>query len=91
MAAGKALGLAYPLLACCDLKKYYKVDMIIRIVSAVLGAAAVIANAIMAGSADMDIISALLYQCVWMIPSFLFGILHFKHRSKKKKFKIVYR
>ena len=91
VAAGKASGLAYPLLACCDLKKYYKVDMIMRIVSAVLGAAAVIANAIMAGSADMGIISALLYQCVWMIPSFLFGILHFKHRSKKKKFKIVYR
>ena len=91
VAAGKASSLAYPLLACCDLKKYYKVDMIVRIVSAALGAATVIANAITAGSANIGIISALLYQCVWMAPSLLFGILHFKHRSKKKKFKIVYR
>ena len=91
VAAGKASSLAYPLLACCDLKKYYKVDMIVRIVSAALGAATVIANAITAGSANIGIISALLYQCVWMAPSLLFGMLHFKHRSKKKKFKIVYR
>ena len=91
VAAGKASSLAYPLLACCDLKKYYKFDMILRIASATLGAATVVANAITSGSAELSIISALLYQCVWMLPSILFGIFHFKHRSKKKKFKIVYR
>ena len=91
VAAGKALSLAYPLLACRDLKTYYKIDMIIRIVSAALGVAGVIANAIMANSADLNVLSVLLYQCFWFLPTALFGIFHFKHRSKKKKFKIVYR
>ena len=91
VASGKALSLAYPLLACCDLKRYYKVDMFIRIISAVLGTAVVIANAITSGSSDLNVLTALLYQCFWLLPTALFGLFHFKHRSKKKKFKIVYR
>ena len=65
--------------------------MFIRIISAALGVAGVILNAIMANSADLNVLSVLLYQSFWFLPTILFGIFHFKHRSKKKKFKIVYR
>ena len=91
VAAGKALSLAYPLLACRDIKTYYKIDMFIRIISAALGVTGVVLNAIMANSADLNVLSVLLYQSFWFLPTILFGIFHFKHRSKKKKFKIVYR
>lgn len=91
VATGKALSLAYPLLACCDLKKYYKVDMFIRIASAVVGGIFVVATAIMGRTLNISIFNILIYQLVWLLPSLLFGLLHFKHRSKRKKNKIVYR
>ena len=91
VALGRSLCLAYPLLACCDIKRYYKVDMFIRIASAAMGALAVIINAATSGGTEAGLLMTLLYQAVWLLPTVLFGVLHFNHRSKKKRFKIVYR
>ena len=88
---GKSLSLAYPLLACCDLKRYYKVDMFIRIISAALGALAVIVNAISGGATEAAVLWALIYHAIWFLPTVLFGMFHFNHRSRKKKFKIIHR
>ena len=91
VALGRSLCLAYPLLACCDIKTYYKVDMFVRIASAAIGSLAVIINATTAGGTEGALLMTLLYQVAWFLPTVLFGVLHFNHRSKKKKFKIVYR
>ena len=91
VATGSELSLAYPLLAACDLKKYYKVDRYVRIVSAALGVVAIIINAILGSAENVSALNVVAHQLLWCLPTLLFGLFHFKHRSKRKKFKIVYR
>ena len=91
VANGKASSLIYPLLVCCDLKKYYTVDMFIRFVSMAVAVMLITAGAILGVTSQFDVVTVMAYQLLWFLPSILFGIFHFKHHSKRKKFRIIYR
>ena len=91
VANGKASSLIYPLLVCCDLKKYYKVDMFIRFASTAVAAVMISVGAILGITNHINAVLVMAYQLFWFLPPILFGFFHFKHHSKRKKFRIVYR
>ena len=91
VAVEKTASLAYPLLACCDLKKYYKIDKVVRIASAAIGALVVAVHVILGAQQLLSPFVVLIYQAFWFLPTVLFGIIHFRHRSKRKKIKILHR
>ena len=84
VAHGKASRLVYPLIAALSLKKCYKADMYLRIVSAIVGALAVIAFAGMGRVGDLGAFWAIVYQLIWLAPSGLALLLMMKNKSKEK-------
>lgn len=84
VAHGKASRLAQPLVAAISLKKCYKADMYVRIASAIVGALAVIAFAIMGRVGDLGAFWAVIYQLIWLAPSGLALALMMKKKSKDK-------
>jgi hypothetical protein len=81
---GKASRLVYTLIAALSLKKCYKADMYVRIVSAIVGAIAVIAFAGMGRVGDLGAFWAIIYQLIWLAPGGLALLLMIKNKGKGK-------
>ena len=80
IAHGKAANLAKPLVAAMKMKKYYKFDTYLRVVSAVIGAATVAVFAILGRLADIGSLMAAIYQLAWFIPCAI-TLLSFKKKK----------
>ena len=69
----------------------YSVDRMVRIAIAALGVIVGVVCAIVGTAAHLSSIWLIIYHMVWLVPTVVFGLLHFKHRVKRKKNKISYK
>ena len=84
VAHGKACRLVYPLIAALALKKCYKADMYVRIISAIVGVFTVIAFVGMGRVGDIGAFWAVAYQLIWLVPSAFAMLLMMKKKGKDR-------
>ncbi len=91
VATEKPKQLIYPLLAAFDLKRYYKVDMILRIILASVSAIVSGVLAFGVGTDNVSPLAVILCQVICLLPATLYGLVHFRHRAKRKRIRIIYK
>ena len=74
----KSVFLAYPLLACLALKKYYKSDAVFRWVSAAVGALVALCIALAGRGLDINSLGIAIYQLLWFAPSLAAALIDFR-------------
>ncbi|MCI6501846.1 MAG: hypothetical protein MSA49_01245 [Clostridia bacterium] len=80
-AIGRATELAYPLMAALDIKKYYKADRYIRVISTVVGALVAVSFALFGLLDQFNAVQMAIYQAAWTLPTLAYSFLKFsKHR-----------
>lgn len=77
-ARGKAIYLAYPLLAAKKIRRIYRADRYVRIVSTVIGGATVVLLAMFGMLHEFNSLQAALYQLAWLIPTVAVSLISFK-------------
>jgi hypothetical protein len=81
-ANSKAAFLSMPLAAAKLLKKIYRADSLLRLISASAGAAFVILMAMLGLVHEFNSVQAVLYQALWMLPPAIPAIRVFWRRKK---------
>ena len=84
ISAKKSVFLAYPLLACLALKKYYKSDAVFRWTSAAVGALTAICIALAGRGLDINSLGIAIYQLLWFAPSVAAALIDFRRDGVEK-------
>ena len=84
ISAKKAVFLAYPLLACLALKKYYKSDAVFRWTSAAVGAFVAVCIALAGRGLDINSLGIAIYQLLWFAPSVAATLIDFRRDDVEK-------
>jgi hypothetical protein len=84
ISAKKSVFLAYPLLACLALKKYYKSDVVFRWIGAAIGALTAVCIALAGRGLDINSLGISIYQLLWFVPSAVAALIDFRRDGIEK-------